>query len=146
MRQAGLTIVELLIALVVVTTIGALGWSGLRHARESAALEAAARAVTRQLALGKTLAISRREPIRLRAGPGTLALFDARGVRVAALDIGPGRELPIDSLIVRPASIRFNARGHAGAGSVYLFRGRKGVRLVCNFLGRVRREPLTAPG
>ncbi len=142
MRQAGLTLIELLIALVVVVTLGALGWSGLHRMREVAALDGAARAVTRQLSLGRSLAVARREPIRLRAGAGHLGLFDSRGTRLAGLDIGPGGELPVDSLVLRPATIRFNARGHAGAGSVYLYRGGRGIRLVCNFLGRVRREPV----
>jgi prepilin-type N-terminal cleavage/methylation domain-containing protein len=144
-RQAGLTLVELLIALVLLTTVAALGWSGLRHARDAAALEGAARSVMRQLSLGRNLAVARREPIRLRAGPSYLALYASDGSRLSALEVGPGGELPVDSVDVRPAAIRFNARGHAGAGSIYLWKGRRGVRLVCNFLGRVRREPVSVP-
>jgi prepilin-type N-terminal cleavage/methylation domain-containing protein len=142
-RQAGYSLVELLIGLVLLSTILALGWSGLRHARDAAALEGAARSVMRELTLGRNLAVARREPIRLRAGPTDLGLYAADGSRLSVLDIGPGRELPVDSVDVRPSTIRFNARGHAGAGSIYLWKGRRGIRLVCNFLGRVRREPVS---
>ncbi|MBK5096470.1 MAG: prepilin-type N-terminal cleavage/methylation domain-containing protein [Gemmatimonadetes bacterium] len=145
MRQAGYTLVELLIGLVLLSTIFALGWSGLRRARDAAALEGAARSVMRQLTLGRNIAVARREPVRLRAGPTDLALYAADGSRLSALDIGPGGELPVDSVDVRPSTIRFNARGHAGAGSIYLWKGRRGIRLVCNFLGRVRRETVSAP-
>ena len=143
MRQAGYSLVELLIGLVLLSTIFALGWSGLRHARDAAALEGAARAVSRQLMLGRRIAVSRREPIRLRAGPSDLGLFSVDGTRLASLAIGPDGDLPVDSVDVRPSTIRINARGHAGAGSIYLWKGRRGIRLVCNFLGRVRREAIS---
>jgi prepilin-type N-terminal cleavage/methylation domain-containing protein len=143
-RQAGYTLVELLIGLVLLGTIFALGWSGLRHARDAAALEGAARSVTRQLTLGRNIAVARRETVRLRGGPTDLSLFATDGSRLSALHIGPGGELPVDSVDVRPSTIRFNARGHAGAGSIYLWKGRRGIRLICNFLGRVRRETVSA--
>ena len=60
MRQAGYTLVELLIGLVLLSTMFALGWSGLRHAREAAALEGAARSVMRQLTLGINIAVAGR--------------------------------------------------------------------------------------
>jgi prepilin-type N-terminal cleavage/methylation domain-containing protein len=143
LRQAGFTLVELLIALVLTSTVSALGWTALRNVRESAALEGAARAVTRELILGRNLAVARRETIRLRAGPSELGLFSVDGTRISSLAIGPDGDLPVDSLDVRPSTIRFNARGHAGAGSIYLWKGRRGIRLICNFLGRVRRESMS---
>ncbi len=143
MRQAGLTLVELLIALVLTATVSALSWTALRSARDAAALEGAARSVSRQLALGRNLAVARREPIRLRAGPTDLGLYASDGTRISSLEVGPGGELPVDSVEVRPSTIRFNARGHAGAGSIYLWKGRRGIRLICNFLGRVRRESVS---
>lgn len=140
MQKSGFTIVELLIGLVMMGAMLALGWSGLRSFRESAALEAAARGVTRMLTLGRTLAIARRDPVYLRVVPDGLALFSSEGTRLAAVDIGPGADLAVDSVRVRPAALRFNARGQAAAGSVYFWRGDRGIRLVSNFLGRVRRE------
>jgi prepilin-type N-terminal cleavage/methylation domain-containing protein len=143
MRQSGLTLVELLIALVITATVSALSWTALRNVREAAALEGAARSVTRQLTLGRNLAVARREPIRIRAGPSDLGLFGADGTRLSSLAIGPDGDLPVDSVDVRPSTIRINARGHAGAGSIYLWKGQRGIRLVSNFLGRVRREAIS---
>jgi prepilin-type N-terminal cleavage/methylation domain-containing protein len=145
MRRAGMTLIELLIALVILSTLSAIGWRGLRRYRDAAALQEAANAVTRALNFGRNSAMARRETIRLRVGAGELLLLSPDGVPVFRLPIGPGTELPVDSVVVRPATIRFNSRGHAGAGSVYLWRHNVTVRLVCNFLGRVRREVLSKP-
>ena len=145
MRSAGTTLVELLIALAVILTLSALGWSGVQRYRAAAALQGAARAVTRQLALGRTLAVSRRETIRFREGTAEVLLLAADGTALSRLGVGRGTDLPVDSLRIRPGTIRFNARGHAGAGSVYLWRDGRGVRLVCNFLGRVRQEFISVP-
>ncbi|MDT8435446.1 MAG: prepilin-type N-terminal cleavage/methylation domain-containing protein [Gemmatimonadota bacterium] len=139
---AGFTLVEMLIALVVAGTLVAIAVPPLVRLRSAATLNGAADAVARQLALGRNLAIARREPVRLRAGPAGTELHDPEGNVLVALRLGRGEELPIDSLRVRPAAIRFNERGQAGAGSVYLWKDDRGVRLVCNFLGRVRRESL----
>lgn len=143
MRNAGYTLVELLIALVVIGTLSSLGWTALRSFRDAAALEGAARSVSRQLAAGRNLAVSRRETIRLRAGPADIGIYASDGTRISSLAVGPAGELPVDSVEIRPSTIRFNARGHAGAGSIYLWKGRSGIRLICNFLGRIRREPVS---
>jgi prepilin-type N-terminal cleavage/methylation domain-containing protein len=143
MRRAGFTVVELLIVVVLLGLLFSMSWTALRSSRESAALEGAARAVTRELILGRNLAVARRETIRLRAGSSELGLFAVDGTRISSLAIGPGGDLPVDSVDVRPSTIRFNARGHAGAGSIYLWKGRRGIRLICNFLGRVRRESIS---
>lgn len=145
MPRTGTTLIELLIALVVILTVAALGWSGIRRHRAAAALQGAARAVSRQLALGRTLAVSRRESVRFRQGPDELLLLAADGSPLARLGVGRETDLRVDSVRIRPGTIRFNPRGHAGAGSVYLWRDGRGIRLVCNFLGRVRQEVLPAP-
>ena len=144
-RRSGMTLIELLIVLLLLSTVSAIGWKGLRSFRDAAALQDAANAVTRLLKLGHAVAIARRETIGLRAGTGELILVAGDGTVIARLEIGPGAELPVDSVRVRPSTIRFNSRGHAGAGSIYLWRRGVTVRLVCNFLGRVRREVLTGP-
>ncbi len=145
MQRSGMTLIELLIVLLLLSTVSAIGWHSLRRFRDAAALQEAANAVTRILNLGRAAAISRRETIGLRVGGGELLLISGDGAVIARLEIGPGAELPVDSVRVRPATIRFNSRGHAGAGSVYLWRRGVTVRLVCNFLGRVRREVLPGP-
>jgi prepilin-type N-terminal cleavage/methylation domain-containing protein len=145
MQRSGTTLIELLIVLLVLSTLSAIGWRGLRRYRDAAALQEAANAVTRVLNLGRTVAISRRETVGLRSQASELLLLSSDGSVIARLQIGPGTELPVDSVRVRPATIRFNSRGHAGAGSIYLWRRGTTVRLVCNFLGRVRREVLSGP-
>ncbi len=137
-----MTLVELLIALVVVGTLSAVGLTALRGAREMAALDGAADAVTRQLLLGRNLAVTRREPVRFLVAGDEARLLGADGATLAVLTLGRSGELPLDSIRTRPSAIRFNARGHAGAGSVYLWKGRHGIRIVCNFLGRLRRESI----
>jgi type II secretory pathway pseudopilin PulG len=140
-----MSLIELLIALVVLATISALGWSGVRRYRSAAVLEGTARAVTSQLVLARSLAVSRRETIRLLVDDGFVQLLASDGTSLSSLATGRGTDLPVDSLRIRPRTIRFNARGHAGAGSVYMWLDGRGVRLVCNFLGRVRREAIPAP-
>ena len=145
MPRAGTTLIELLIVLLIFSTISAIGWRGLRRFRDAAALQEASNAVTRVLNLGRAMAISRRETVGLRSQASELLLLSSDGSVIARLQIGPGTELPVDSVRVRPTTIRFNSRGHAGAGSIYLWRRGTTVRLVCNFLGRVRREVLSGP-
>jgi len=138
MRTRGFTLPELLIALTLLSTLLATGWSGFRQLREAAALRAAARQVVAQLTLARRLAVNRRETVRFRAGGVEVALSapDGRILERIALR-GPDR-LPVDSIRVRPATLRFNPRGQAAPGSVYLYRGRRSIRIVCNFLGRLR--------
>lgn len=140
MRRRGFTLPELLIALTVVMTLAALGWSGLRSFREAAALRAAARQVVAELSLARRLAVNRRETVRFTTAAGDLALTAEDGGVLARLALAGPDALPVDSLRVRPATLRFNARGQAAPGSVYLYRGRRSIRIVCNFLGRLRIE------
>lgn len=82
--------------------------------------------------------------MRVRLDPGgSLVALDARGRIVAATPLRDAGLLGVDSVRLRPATLRFNARGQAGPGSLYLYRGGRGVRLVVNFIGRVRREDFT---
>lgn len=140
MQPRGFTLIELLIALTVLGTLLALGWTGLRTFREASALRAAARQVVAELSLARRLAVNRRETIRFAVGDEDLALTAADGVVLVRLALAGPDALPVDSLRVRPATLRFNARGQAAPGSVYLYRGRRSIRIVCNFLGRLRVE------
>lgn len=138
MHPRGFTLPELLIALTLTATLLAMGWTGVRGLRDAASLRAAARQVVAQLTLARRLAVDRREIVRFRDGGGEAALFgeDGRVLARLALD-GPDR-LPVDSIRIRPSTLRFNARGQAAPGSVYLYRGQRSIRIVCNFLGRLR--------
>ncbi len=143
MHARGFTLPELLIALTVVSTMLALGWSGVRDFREASALQAAARRVTAQLSLARRLAVNRRETIRFRIVDRDLALTEEDGRPLLRVPVGGPDGLPVDSVDVRPATMRFNDRGQAAPGSVYLYRGRRSIRVVCNFLGRLRIEGVT---
>lgn len=138
MRTRGFTLPELLISLTLVSTLLATGWTGFRQLREAAALRAAARQVVAQLSLARRLAIDRRETMRFRASDGEAVLSAPDGRILERIPLrGPDR-LPVDSIRVRPSTLRFNPRGQAAPGSVYLHRGRRSIRIVCNFLGRLR--------
>ena len=141
-RTRGTTLPELLVVLTVLSTLAALGWSGVSALREASALGAAARQVSAQLTLARRLAVGRRERIRFGRGPDALVITDPAGRVLARLNLSRPDGLPVDSVRIRPSSLRFNARGHAAPGSVYLYRGRRSVRIVCNFLGRLRIEPV----
>ena len=142
----GVTLPELLIALTIVGTLAAMGASGFRSLRDATSMRAATWSVRNHLVMARSLAIARREKIRVRLGPhGDLTLLTASGDRVATAAVGPGADVPVDSLRVRPSTLRFNARGQAAPGSVYLYRGDRVVRVVTNFLGRLRVEAYRAP-
>ncbi|MFW6088439.1 MAG: GspH/FimT family pseudopilin [Gemmatimonadota bacterium] len=140
MRARGFTLIELLIALSTLGTLLTMSWTGLRTFREASALRAAARQVVAELSLARRMAVNRRETIRFAAAGEDLALTaEDGGVLIRLVLAGPDA-LPVDSLRVRPATLRFNPRGQAAPGSVYLYRGRRSIRIVCNFLGRLRIE------
>lgn len=143
---AGFTLPELLITLTVVGTLAALGASGLMNLREATSMRAATWSVRNHLVLARSLAVARREKIRIRLdASGDLVLLTPSGERVAASAVGPASDVPVDSLRVRPPTLRFNARGQAAPGSVYLYRGDRVVRVVSNFLGRLRVESYRVP-
>ncbi len=143
---AGVTLPELLIALTILGTLAAFGASGLRSLRDATSMRAATWAVRNHLALARSLAVARREKIRVRRGPaGDLVIVTASGERVTTAAVGPASEILVDSLRVRPSTLRFNARGQAAPGSVYLYRGDRVVRIVSNFLGRLRVERYRLP-
>lgn len=141
-RTNGFTILELLIGLVVVGTISSFGISGFIGLRESHALRSATQQVRQQLSLARRTAVNRRETIRFRQTGDQLVLEAADGTVLTTIAMTGVDRLPVDSVQLRPATFRFNARGQAAPGSVYLFRGNRSVRIVCNFLGRLRIEPV----
>lgn len=141
-RTNGFTILELLIGLVVVGTITSFGVSGFIGLREAHALRSATQEVRQQLSLARRTAVNRRETIRFRHAGDRLILEAADGSVLTTIAMAGVDRLPVDSVQLRPATFRFNARGQAAPGSVYLFRGNRSVRIVCNFLGRLRVEPV----
>jgi len=145
-RQNGFTIVELLIAIFIVGTIATFGFSGFSRLRDAQALRSATWEVRQQLSFARRAAISRRETIRFRQIGDRLVLQSPDGRDLMSIALSGVDHLPVDSVQIRPATFRFNARGQAAPGSVYLYRGKRSVRIVCNFLGRLRVEPVRNTG
>lgn len=142
----GATLPELLIAMVILATLLAMGASGFRTLRSAVSMQAATRSVRNHLALARALAVTRRERIRVRLDAGgDVVLLDDSDRRLAGASVGLDGDVRVDSVRLRPATMRFNARGQAAPGSAYLYRGDRVVRIVCNFLGRLRVESRRIP-
>ncbi len=143
--SGGFTLPELMVAIAVLGLVVAIALPGLRQLRETIALGRAESACRSRLAQARMLAIARRGVVRIRTtAEGELTLEDPAGnvvSRTRLLD-GPFR---VDSVRLRPATLRYNSRGQAGPGSLYLYRGNRGVRIVSNFLGRLRIERFRLP-
>lgn len=144
--DGGFTLPHLLAAVALAAVAAGVAVAAGARAIEALSLHRSADLARGHLARARLLAVARRETVRVRAGPdGTLLLLDGSDGLLAATPVQGQGLLRLDSVSVRPATLRFNARGQAAPGSVYLYRGSRGVRLVCNFLGRVRRETIRPP-
>lgn len=142
----GHTLPEILIVLTLVGTLSALTVAGFRGLQDATAMRAAGWVVRNQLSLARSLALGRRESIRVTMVSGYgLAILDGAGRRLGGVTTGPGGDLQVDSVQVRPATLRFNSLGMAAPGSVYLHGRGRIVRIVCNFLGRLRVEVHRTP-
>jgi prepilin-type N-terminal cleavage/methylation domain-containing protein len=138
---SGLTLTEVLIVLSVAGTLAALTLTGFRSFRDAHSMRAAAWSVRNELALARSLALGRREVVRVTVDPELgLTILDSSGRRLGGVTIGPDGDLAVDSIRTRPRTLRFNSRGQAAPGSVYLYGKGRVVRVVCNFLGRLRVE------
>ncbi|MDH3298826.1 MAG: GspH/FimT family pseudopilin [Gemmatimonadota bacterium] len=142
MRTRAFTLPEILIVLTVIGTLASFGIAGFASLREAAAVRSATRVVRQQLSLARRAAVSRRETVRLYQAGNRLIVETSAGTILGATSFAGVDPLPVDSVVLRPATFRFNPRGQAAPGSVYLFRGDRSVRIVCNFLGRLRIEPV----
>lgn len=141
----GFTLLELLVATVLLALATAAGAEGLRRYRDAVALERAADAVRSRLAEARLLGVTRRAVVRLRiTGAGALELRGPDGELVGATPL-VGGAFDLDSARLRPSVLRYNARGQASPGSLYLYRERRGIRVVSNFIGRVRVERFALP-
>lgn len=137
--RPGFTLVELLIVLVLAGLLMGVGSSGLARYREAAALDGAVGAVRAHLARARGLGLARREVVRLRIRDGRLTIYSADDDPLHSLSLFRG-PLAVDSARLAPRTLRYNGRGQASPGSVYLYRGSKGGRIVSNFIGRLRVE------
>jgi Tfp pilus assembly protein FimT len=138
--------VELAIVMALAGLLTAVAFSGFRSFADSAAITGAARAVREHVTRARSTAIYRRERVRLRQSPtADLTLQDDRDSVLASLSLALTGPFAIDSVRVRPATLRFNSRGQAAPGSIYLYRERRGARIIVNFLGRVRVQRFSIP-
>lgn len=134
------TLLELLLVLVVFGLLGAAGAAGLDRYRRATALDRAAESARGAMARARMLAIARREVVKLDLRPGgRLYLRTREGRELDRYDLA-GDPLALDSARLRPWWMRYNPRGQASPGSLYLYAGNRGVRVVSNFLGRTRIE------
>lgn len=143
--EAGMTIVELLMVLVMLGLAAGIAADGLRRHRDAAALESAADAARGRLAQARMLGVARRGVVELRVTPdGALELRGPDGDVVGVTPL-VGGDFDLDSARLRPGVLRYNARGQAAPGSLYLYRRGRGVRIVSNFIGRLRTERFALP-
>ena len=136
---AGWTLVEIAIVISLLGLIAAAAVPG-SATLDRWALNRAARMTERQMAAVRLRSVAERRTFRVRA-PGAAALetIDDSGRVVARLVLAGAGSRLIDSIRIRPGTIRYNPRGHGSAGSVYLYRNRRGIRVISNFVGRIRR-------
>lgn len=137
--RPGFTLHELLIVLVLAAVLASWTAFGLARYREAKALDGAVGAVRAHLLRARGLGLARREVVRLRIREGRLTTYSDRDEPLHALPLFREPFL-LDSARLAPRTLRYNGRGQASPGSVYLYRGSKGARIVSNFVGRIRVE------
>jgi prepilin-type N-terminal cleavage/methylation domain-containing protein len=138
--ERGLTLPELITALSMLAVLAALTLPTF-DVLARLSLDRSADLAAAHLSRARLEALARRQKVEVRlAGGGRLLLVDASGTRVSEVDLAGEDLLAVDSARIRPSSIRYNARGQGSPGSLYLYRGRRGVRVISNFVGRVRRQ------
>ena len=139
-KYAGYSLVEVVI---VVGLVGLLFVAVLpvRDVLQQWSLSRATRITERVMTGTRLRAVAHREKLRVVvSGRGTLEILDGSGRVVNRFELaGPGRPR-VDSVRIRPRTIRYNARGHGAAGSITLYLGNRGKRVISNFLGRIRRH------
>lgn len=141
----GFTLAELLVVLALVGVVCTVSAGALLEFRRQAGLEAAVRSGRAALVRARMEAVFRGTTVRVRRerrSPPELVLRDGEERPIARFALGPRSGAGLDSAVLRRSTLSFNDRGQAAPGSLYLYQGERGVRLVVNFIGRVRREAL----
>lgn len=143
--QAGFTLVELLIVLVVFSIVAAIGLGGFRRFNRSTNVDQAARALGSDVTLARSFAIRRGENVALVADEAARSykIRDAAGNVLAAGGFGFSSDLPLTLLNIKTSgdSLTFNSRGMLVSGSVVeIDLGRDGLtkQLDVSPLGRTR--------
>jgi len=137
-RGCGITLPEVLISLSMLTILAAAVLP-LRSWLDGISLDRSAQLAISHLNRARMSAVSRRATLRVRvSGPGEILLLAPDGSRISSTRLAGDGLARLDSIRLRPTTLRYNARGQASAGSLYLYKGDRGVRIVSNFVGRLR--------
>jgi len=144
-NERGFSLIELMIAMAIATTITLVGITAFKQWGEAGTVEKAARVVAADVALTRQHAIQRRETVSLVADETNRSyqIRSAGGVVLLRRVFDAANDLPLTQLDVRlPGdSIAFNSRGLvANAGTAQVDVGRTGrtQRVSFNALGRTR--------
>lgn len=135
---AGFTLLELTIVLALV--LGGLALVAPASLADKYALSRAGRLAESHLVRARLHAVASHSGATVTARGRALEMRDRGGALLTSVELAGGGLGALDSVRIRPAAIRFNARGQGSAGSIYLYRGRRGVRVLSNFVGRVRKS------
>ena len=144
--QTGLTIVELLIAIVMLTILMGLGFQGVQAFSRSAVPDRAASVVAADIGLARSYAVQRAEDVSLVADEANRSyeIRNAGGDVLQRRSFGASTDLPLTVLDVQTPGddITFNARGMlaGGASSITVEIARFGTEreISVNALGRTR--------
>lgn len=142
-RAAGFTLVELLIAVIVLGILASLAFGGWRRYADSTAADRAARVLMGDIALTRSFAIQRRETVSLVIDEAdrTYQIRAPGGPLLAQQDFGAGSDTPLTAMDIQSAdSVVFNARGFLTTGplQVDLTRYDAERRVSVSGLGRTR--------
>lgn len=138
----GFSLIELVTALAVAAVLAAATLPAL-GALERWSLARGASLAERHLMSARLGALSGRERLRVRLIGTTLETVDPAGRVKGRVSLDGDGFRALDSARLHPATLRYNARGQGSAGSLYLYRGRRGIRVVSNFVGRIRSHPFS---
>lgn len=139
MSKNGFSLLEVVVALALAGLTAAIVAS--RASLDEFGLTRAARLAESQLVRARLHALASHTTTEVRLVGKSLRVAPRGDSLLSRVDLATQALGQLDSVRLRPSTIRFNARGHGSPGSVYLYRGRRGIRLVSNFVGRVRAVP-----
>ena len=144
--ESGLTLIELLMAMVLLAIVLAVGFQGLQAFNESAVPDRAATAIAGDVTLTRSYAIQRGESVSLVADEANRSyeIRTSGGDVLQRRSFDASTDLPLTVLDVMTAGddITFNSRGMLAGGvssvTVELARFETGRRIRVNALGRTR--------